>query len=182
MGRGGPSPCTQKASAWDSLWDAGTKFAKMVGACTNSCMHRKAACADCVRSFSSPTMLLLARTGLFALTTGARASARRAAVMRMASTATTSPRGNLGSASEAEAAYTLDGGYALEPADDLTGGWLAHRSSLDVPGSGPGDDWVRRVFDDPEGGLEGGGLLSGRADPPAACAGAVRLAARQLLL
>ena len=106
-------------------------------------------------------MLLLARTGLFALTTGARASARRAAVVtRMASTATTSPRGNLGSASEAEAAYTLDGGYALEPADDLTGGWLAHRSSLDVPGSGPGDDWVRRVFDDPDGGLEAAAAFS----------------------
>ena len=54
-------------------------------------------------------MLLLARTSLFALTTGTRA--RRAAVTRMA--VTSSPRGNLGSSSEAEAAFTLDGGYGL---------------------------------------------------------------------
>lgn len=96
-------------------------------------------------------MLLLARTSLFALTTGT--GARRAAVTRMAVTTTTSPRGNLGSSSEAEAAFTLDGGYGLQPGEDGTGGWLAHRSDLDTPGSGPGDDWVRRVFDDPDGDL-----------------------------
>ena len=93
-------------------------------------------------------MLLLARTSLFALTTGTRAL--RTSVPRMAVQV---PRPNLGSSSESEAAYTLDGGYALAPGEDSTGGWLAHRSQLDVPGSGPGDDWVRRVFDDPDGDL-----------------------------
>ena len=93
-------------------------------------------------------MLLLARTSLFALTTGTRAL--RASVPRMAVQV---PRSNLGSSSESEASYTLDGGYALQPGADSTGGWLAHRSQLDLPGSGPGDDWVRKVFDDPDGDL-----------------------------
>lgn len=42
-------------------------------------------------------------------------------------------------------------GYALEPGPGGTGGWLAHRSALDVPGSGPGADWVHEVFSDPDG-------------------------------
>ena len=108
-------------------------------------------------------MLLLARTSLFALTTGTRAL-RTSSVPRMAKQV---PRPNLGSASESEAAYTIDGGYALAPAEDGTGGWLAHRSELDVPGSGPGDDWIRRVFDDPDGDLASAALFSpGRLSHP----------------
>ena len=108
-------------------------------------------------------MLLLARTSLFALTTGTRAL-RTSSVPRMT---TQVPRPNLGSASESEAAYTIDGGYALAPAEDGTGGWLAHRSQLDVPGSGPGDDWIRRVFDDPDGDLASAALFSpGRLSHP----------------
>jgi len=70
------------------------------------------------------------------------------------------PRPNLGSSSESEAAYTLDGGYALAPGEDSTGGWLAHRSQLDLPGSGPGDDWIRRVRDDPDGDLASAATFS----------------------
>lgn len=103
-------------------------------------------------------MLLLARTGLFALAPVTRA-VRRAAVPRMAAT-TSLPRGNLGSSSEAEASYTLDGGYSLAPGEDFTGGWLAHRSAVDVPGSGPGDDWVRRVFEDVDGDLASAATFS----------------------
>lgn len=44
----------------------------------------------------------------------------------------------LGSASEIEASYTLEGGYGTEPLADGTGAWLAHRATADVPGSGPG--------------------------------------------
>jgi len=62
----------------------------------------------------------------------------------MSATAAVSTRAGLGSASAEEAAYTLDGGYALEPNSDGTGGWLAHRASLDLPSSGPGDDWLPR--------------------------------------
>lgn len=56
-------------------------------------------------------------------------------------------RANLGSSTAAEAAWDLAGesGYSLEPREDGTGGWLAHRSALDAPGSGPGADWVRDV-------------------------------------
>ena len=104
---------------------------------------------------SDITMLLLARTSLFALTTGTRAL--RTSVPRMAVQV---PRPNLGSSSESEAAYTLDGGYALAPGEDSTGGWLAHRSQLDLPGSGPGDDWIRRVFDDPDGDLASAATFS----------------------
>ena len=33
-------------------------------------------------------------------------------------------------------------------------GWLAHRASIDAPGSGPGeDDWVRTAFSDPNGAI-----------------------------
>ncbi|CAJ1343518.1 unnamed protein product [Effrenium voratum] len=56
----------------------------------------------------------------------------------------------LGSASEAEASYTLEGGYDLQPLSDGTGAWLAHRAQNDVPGSGPGHDWVSEVFADAE--------------------------------
>ena len=85
-------------------------------------------------------MLLLARSSIFALTTAFPHATRAGSVatVRMA----VRERGTLGSASAPEAAYTLDAGYALEPAEDGTGGWLAHRGLLDVPGSGPGDDWV----------------------------------------
>jgi arsenic resistance protein ArsH len=38
-------------------------------------------------------------------------------------------------------------GLALTPGSDGTGGWLAHRSTLDKPGSGPGNDWVKEVFE-----------------------------------
>ena len=62
----------------------------------------------------------------------------------MSATAAVSTRAGLGSASAEEAAYTLDGGYALEPNSDGTGGWLAHRASFDLPSSGPGDDWLPR--------------------------------------
>ena len=48
------------------------------------------------------------------------------------------PRLGLGSASEVEKSYTLEGGYALEPLPDGTGAWLGHRSEVNVPGSGPG--------------------------------------------
>ena len=51
-------------------------------------------------------MLLLARTSLFALTTGTRAL-RTSPVPRMAAQV---PRPNLGSSSESEAAYTINGG------------------------------------------------------------------------
>lgn len=51
-----------------------------------------------------------------------------------------------------QAECTPDGGklpgYALEPASDGTGGWLAHRSSADVLGSGPGTDWTQEAFSD----------------------------------
>ena len=62
----------------------------------------------------------------------------------MSATAAVSTRAGLGCASAEEAAYTLDGGYALEPNADGTGGWLAHRASLDLPSSGAGDDWLPR--------------------------------------
>eukprot|EP00435_Cladocopium_sp_Y103_P062260 s92_g23.t2 len=60
------------------------------------------------------------------------------------------PRLGLGSASEVEASYTLEGGYGTEALPDGTGAWLAHRAHADVPGSGPGNDWVSEAFGDPE--------------------------------
>lgn len=39
-------------------------------------------------------------------------------------------------------------GYGLTAAADGTGGWLAHRASIDVPGSGPGVDWAREALED----------------------------------
>ena len=48
------------------------------------------------------------------------------------------PRLGLGSASEVESSYTLEGGYSTEALPDGTGAWLAHREKADVPGSGPG--------------------------------------------
>ena len=59
-------------------------------------------------------------------------------------------RAGLGSASETEASFVLDGGYDVQPLEDGTGAWLAHRSERDVPGSGPGHDWVSEVFADAE--------------------------------
>ena len=56
----------------------------------------------------------------------------------MARRMSSQPRLGLGSASEVEKSYTLEGGYALEPLPDGTGAWLAHRSEVNVPGSGPG--------------------------------------------
>ena len=48
-------------------------------------------------------------------------------------------------------AYTLAHGYALQPSrEDGTGGWLAHRSDVGTAASGPGDDWVGRVFGNPD--------------------------------
>ena len=70
------------------------------------------------------------------------------------------PRANLGSASTEYAAFTIDGGYALKPLADGTGGWLAHRSEVDVPGSGPGNDWLKQVFDDPEADLASSATFS----------------------
>lgn len=60
------------------------------------------------------------------------------------------PRLGLGSASEVEASYTLEGGYSTEALPDGTGAWLAHREKADVPGSGPGKDWISEAFEDPE--------------------------------
>eukprot|EP00931_Biecheleriopsis_adriatica_P104970 TRINITY_DN79576_c0_g1_i1.p1 TRINITY_DN79576_c0_g1~~TRINITY_DN79576_c0_g1_i1.p1 ORF type:complete len:327 (-),score=66.31 TRINITY_DN79576_c0_g1_i1:141-1121(-) len=40
-------------------------------------------------------------------------------------------------------------GYSLTPAADGTGGWLAHRSAVDMLGSGPGVDWTKEAFADP---------------------------------
>ena len=37
-------------------------------------------------------------------------------------------------------------GLSLTPGTDETGGWLAHRLTLEKPGSGPGNDWVTEVF------------------------------------
>lgn len=60
-------------------------------------------------------------------------------------------RANMGSATAEQADYTMnDYGYALEPGPDGTGGWLAHRASVDAPGSGPGEDWVQVAFSDPD--------------------------------
>lgn len=42
-------------------------------------------------------------------------------------------------------------GYTSSPEPDGTGGWLAHRSDLNMPGSGPGKDWVGEVFADSDG-------------------------------
>mmetsp|Transcript_19652 Transcript_19652/g.59516 ORF Transcript_19652/g.59516 Transcript_19652/m.59516 type:complete len:311 (-) Transcript_19652:123-1055(-) len=81
---------------------------------------------------------------------------------------TPASRAQLGTASAEEAKYTLPHGYALEPAEDGTGGWLGHRSDVDTPGSGPGDDWVRPVVFDEDG--EYGASLSAAAAflPPGA--------------
>ena len=92
---------------------------------------------------------VLLRAGRAAPLTSATSRAERSARSRMA----LQPRSNLGSASAAQAAYTLGGGYSLTPGKDGTGGWLAHRSDLDLPGSGPGDDWVHEAFNNPDGGL-----------------------------
>jgi len=60
----------------------------------------------------------------------------------------------LGSSSESEGSYTIDShGYAQAPSTDGTGGWLAHRLNIDVPGSGPGADWLLEACQDPEGKL-----------------------------
>jgi len=48
--------------------------------------------------------------------------------------------------------YTIaEHGYATKPGEDGTGGWLAHRTDADLPGSGPGTDWVKEAFADPDG-------------------------------
>jgi len=78
---------------------------------------------------------------------------------------TPASRAQLGTASAEEAKYTLPHGYALEPAEDGTGGWLGHRSDVDTPGSGPGDDWVRPVVFD-EDGEYGASLSAAAAFPP----------------
>lgn len=59
-------------------------------------------------------------------------------------------------------------GYTLEPdAKTGVGGWLAHRRQLEMPGSGPGDQWVLDIL--PElaraRGL-GAGAFGGGAHPP----------------
>jgi len=60
-------------------------------------------------------------------------------------------RAHMGSATAEQAEYTSSAGYTLAPSGDGTGGWLAHRSAIDEPGSGPGTDWVGDVFSDPDG-------------------------------
>lgn len=56
-----------------------------------------------------------------------------------------------GGPTQAESAYDISGhGYALHPGRDGTGGWLQHRSELVEPGSGPGDDWIRKAVKDPD--------------------------------
>ncbi|CAK8992195.1 NADPH-dependent FMN reductase ArsH (Arsenical resistance operon protein ArsH) [Durusdinium trenchii] len=41
-------------------------------------------------------------------------------------------------------------GYDVQPLENGTGGWLAHRGQKELPGSGPGHDWVSEVFADAE--------------------------------
>jgi len=66
----------------------------------------------------------------------------------------TPTRANLGSSSAAQAAWDLDAtGYSLVPGKDGTGGWLAHRSTIDQPGSGPGNDWLAQLVSDPDANL-----------------------------
>eukprot|EP00931_Biecheleriopsis_adriatica_P106994 TRINITY_DN81332_c0_g1_i1.p1 TRINITY_DN81332_c0_g1~~TRINITY_DN81332_c0_g1_i1.p1 ORF type:complete len:403 (+),score=55.87 TRINITY_DN81332_c0_g1_i1:64-1272(+) len=56
-----------------------------------------------------------------------------------------------GGPSQTDSAYDIpEHGYSLLPGPDGTGGWLQHRSVLTEPGSGPGGDWIREVFDDPD--------------------------------
>jgi len=79
------------------------------------------------------------------------------------SSGSVSMRAHLGSATEEQAIWDLEGrtGYTLEPnADDQTGGWLAHRTDIDVPGSGPGQDWLQEVMYGP---YEGAADLSAAA-------------------
>lgn len=81
-----------------------------------------------------------------------------------------STRSGLGSSSPAEALYTIpEHGDALQAGPDGTGGWLAHRFLLQEPGSGPGTDWIREVFADPDGAC--GADLSSAAEfaVPSAC-------------
>lgn len=65
--------------------------------------------------------------------------------------ATMSERGHLGSSTDQQAEYTLDWGNTLKPGDDGTGGWLAHRSDVGTPGSGPGENWVLQAAEDRDG-------------------------------
>lgn len=92
-------------------------------------LARPLLCATLARAGSSPSAFA-AGTALGALRGGIR----------------TSPavRAQSGGAEGAFDAHTYPG-YTLEP-DPSTGvgGWLAHRRDVDVPGSGPGDDWVLR--------------------------------------
>lgn len=82
--------------------------------------------------------------------------------------ATMSARGNLGSSSEKDAQYTLDWGNALESGSDGTGGWLAHRADVTIPGSGPGEDWISQAVYDTDG-VVGADLSDAAAfRPPAA--------------
>ena len=47
------------------------------------------------------------------------------------------------------AATLATDGYSLTPSEaDGTGGWLAHRSDVAAAASGPGDDWVGKLFDE----------------------------------
>ena len=89
-------------------------------------------------------MSLFLLVGAVAAVVVRRAPPSARPAVTMSATAAVSTRAGLGCASAEEAAYTLDGGYALEPNADGTGGWLAHRASLDLPSSGAGDDWLPR--------------------------------------
>ncbi|CAE7866958.1 arsH [Symbiodinium necroappetens] len=71
-------------------------------------------------------------------------------------------QGMAGTSSEEEARYTLEGANDIEPLADGTGSWLAHRAKKDVPGSGPGDDWITEVFSDPSG-AQGANIASSAA-------------------
>lgn len=103
-------------------------------------------------------MLVLARSSLFTMSAALSCTSRIA--HHFAPRMSLTQRAHLGSATEQEASYTLDGGYAKEPAADGTGGWLAHRDQLDTPGSGPGSDWVREAFDHPASGLQSAATFS----------------------
>lgn len=60
-----------------------------------------------------------------------------------ASTSPTAAKGGLSTVQKDER-------YSLEPDANGCGGWLAHRSVVDVPGSGPGEDWIDVVRKDPK--------------------------------
>ena len=124
---------------------------------------------------SVPSMLH--GTLLSVVVAGPRVALARSA-LRSTVVASVARRANLGTATADEAAYSLGAhGAALRPAADGTGGWLAHRAVLDVPGSGPGEDWLADTMADPQG--TGADLAAARAFVPP---GALRTHAPRILV